>query len=188
MLRQEGTAQSRRGPVRRFSPCTWRVRAWNLCTGAGTRESPAEGYATLVLGNLWLPGEDKPAGIGRKVQGLNRAVHPKGRQKGSAHPKKVLAQQAHSPLGLQTNFETPLGSWALPLDPEATPPPSRPVTNRTPVLPSIPYQKSLSHPCPSPRGRVARSLRLVLGMWAERVFYVTGERLLPERRNGPIGC
>lgn len=32
------------------------------------------------------------------------------------------------------------------------------------------------------------SLRLDLGMWAEKVFYVTGEHLLPERGNGPIGC
>ncbi|MEJ1280769.1 hypothetical protein NN561_011715 [Cricetulus griseus] len=97
-------------------------------------------------------------------------------------------EPTHSPLGLRTNFETPPGSGARLRDPEATPPPSRPGTNRTPVCPSAAYQKSPSGPCPAPRGRVAGSLRPHLGMWAESIFGVTGELLRPERRGGPIAC
>lgn len=164
-----------------------RVRAWNLCTGPGTQKSLAEGSATRVLGDLWISGEDKPAGLEREVQGLNRTVHPQERQEGSPHPKKVLARQTHSHYWSRQTLRLP---WALELCSgiQRRPHLSRPVTNRTAVLPSMPNQKSLSHPCPSPRGRVAGSLRLDPGMWAESIFNVTGELLLRRSRDGPIGC
>lgn len=188
MLRQEGTAQSRRGPVRHLSPRVLACARVELMHWPRNPEEPCRGlrdpcprrFVDLGGGQAcWA----RAGGAGVKS---DCASTRKARRQPSSQESPCSTNPL--PLLVQTNFETPLGSRALLRDPEATPPPSRPVTNRTAVLPSMPNQKSLSHPCPSPRGRVAGSLRLDPGMWAESIFNVTGELLLRRSRDGPIGC
>lgn len=73
------------------------------------------------------------------------------------------------------NFESPRSSSARLRDPPTTPPPSRAVTNRIRVSPSLSNQKSSSPSAPPPKAGAADSLGRGFGMWAGGAMDVIGE-------------